>query len=93
MKNNDKISTNVDKNKKPTELLVNTRLFEWSSDTICYNDLLKLALGSIPADPNLNFSIQFEKAGSHKPSGVLKVDDCIKVKHKMVFHVLRCNQS
>lgn len=93
MKDINEKSADVDKKEKAIEIIVNTRPFQWTNKTICYNDLLKLAFGSIPTDPNLNFSIQFEKGGSNKPSGVLKIDDCIKVKHKMIFNVLRCNQS
>lgn len=93
MKNTSESSAEVDKKESPIEIRVNTRLFQWQNKSICYNDLVKLAYGTIPTDPNLNFSVQYEKGGTHKPSGVLKVDECIKVNHKMIFNVLRCNQS
>ncbi|WP_338357168.1 multiubiquitin domain-containing protein [Yeosuana marina] len=74
-------------------IIVNAREKAWNNEKISYEDVVKLAYGSIPDNPNVIYTIVYKNGVPSKPEGSLAKGAVIYVKNKMIFNVVPSNKS
>lgn len=74
-------------------VIVNAREKAWNNDKISYEDVVKLAYGNVPDNPNVIYTIVYKNGVPSKPEGSLVKGAVIYVKNKMIFNVVPSNKS
>lgn len=74
-------------------VIVNAREKAWSNEKISYEDVVILAYGNIPNNPNVIYTIVYKNGVPSKPEGSLAKGAVIYVKNKMIFNVVPSNKS
>lgn len=60
---------------------------------LSFDDLVRLAFGSLPPDDNVIFTITFRRGHGERPEGVLRPGQSVKVKEGMIFDVTATRRS
>lgn len=79
--------------KKTVTLIVNGTPHEWGKPTICFEDVVKLAYGTCDPNPNIVYTVTYDRGPKENPEGSMVKGDCVCVKDKMIFNVTRTDKS
>lgn len=74
-------------------VIVNAREKAWNNEKISYEDVVKLAYGNVPNNPNAIYTIVYKNGVPSKPEGSLAKGAVVYVKNKMIFNVVPSNKS
>jgi hypothetical protein len=74
-------------------LIVNAKEKPWSKNTISFEEIVKLAYGSISSNPNVIYTVNYVRGVSSKPQGSMIKGEEISVNNKMIFNVTQTNKS
>lgn len=75
------------------EIVVEATMHEWTKATISFDEVVALEFPNYLQNPNITFSVTYERGQGNKPEGVLVKSASVKVKKGMVFHVSETGQS
>lgn len=75
---------------QPTEIIVNTRQFPWTTNKITFEQVVELAFPGQPYDPQ---GTLVEYSRGHGPDHSLRAGQDVEVKNGMVFDVEPANRS
>ena len=78
---------------RPFHIVVNGQAKEWSNVKISFDDVIKLAFGSIPPNPNIVYTVTFKNASSEPPKGTMVKGDGVKVKNGTIFNATATDKS
>jgi hypothetical protein len=81
------------KEKKDFNIIINGRVQEVVDKVLSFLELVKLAFGSIPTDPNTCYTITYKRGQGNKPEGHLVEGEEVKLKRRMIFNVTQTNKS
>jgi Multiubiquitin len=73
-------------------IVVNGRPKQWLKAKITYDQVVELAGGNA-ADPNVIFTVTYDKGPRQNPEGSMVKGDKVRVKNKMVFNATPTNRS
>jgi len=79
--------------KKTVTLIVNGTPHEWAKPTICFEDVVKLAYGTYDPNPNIVYTVTYDRGPKENTEGSMVKGDCVCVKDKMIFNVTRTDKS
>ena len=82
-----------DKSKKTVEIIVNGTPHNVEKGKITYDEVVTLALGSVPSGEGIQVTVQYTKGHNDKPQGFLKEGQSVEVKDGMEFDVTDTNRS
>jgi hypothetical protein len=83
-----------DKPEKQTTIIVNGTEHSVPSDVVTFDQVVEIAFPGHPANPDIVFSVTFEKADSKPHQGTLATGGKVTVKkHGTVFDVTQTNRS
>lgn len=74
-------------------VIVNAREKAWSNEKISFDDVVKLAYGSVSTNPNVIYTINYKRGVPSKSEGSMVKGEVIYVKNKMIFNVTQTNRS
>lgn len=75
------------------ELTVNGTPKSWSKRTISYNEIVKLAYGDAPSNPNAYFTVTYKRGQGNGEQGNVAPGQEIKATNKMKLYVTASNKS
>ncbi len=78
---------------KEFTIIVNARKKEVSTKTSSFDQIVALAFGPVPADPNVIFTVTNRKGPHQNPEGTLTEGATVKIKDGMIFDVTKTNKS
>lgn len=79
--------------KKTLTIIVNGTPKEWDKHIICFEDVVKLAFGNYDPNPNIVYTVTYDRGPKENPEGSMVKGDCVCVKAKMIFNVTRTDKS
>ncbi len=74
-------------------VIVNAKPKPWVSDKISFDEVVALEYGTISANPNVIYTINYVKGVPGKPNGTMVKSEVISVNNKMIFNVTQTNKS
>ncbi|MGB1307449.1 MAG: multiubiquitin domain-containing protein [Oceanihabitans sp.] len=74
-------------------IIVNAREKPWNKDKISFDEVVVLEYGSIVANPNVIYTVNYVKGVPSKPNGTMVKGEVILVNNKMIFNVTQTNKS
>lgn len=74
-------------------IIVNAREKAWTNNTICFDDVVKLAYGEVSTNPNVIYTVNYKRGVPSKPEGSMVKGEVISVNNKMIFNVTQTNKS
>lgn len=74
-------------------IYVNTTPHEWPKGDITYEQVVKLEVPEYPQEPEITYSVKYQKGQGNKPAGTLAKGMSVKVKEGMEFSVSETGQS
>ncbi|WP_159076451.1 multiubiquitin domain-containing protein [Flagellimonas amoyensis] len=74
-------------------LIVNAKEKVWNKPFISYEEVIKLAYGSISTDPNVCYTVIYKRGPKGFEEGSLVKGQKVKVKQRMIFNVTATNKS
>lgn len=74
-------------------VIVNAKVKPWVNDKISFDEVVVLEYGSISANRNVIYTINYVKGVPNKPNGTMVKGEVISVKNKMIFNVTQTNKS
>lgn len=84
----------IDKSEKINLILiVNGRDKEWNDKEINFEEVVKLAFGSVNSNPNVCYTVTYKKGPGQNREGSMVQDDVVRVKNKMIFNVTSTDKS
>lgn len=78
---------------KEIKIIVNGTRHTVSTDVLTFEDIVELAFPGHPTDPNIVFSVTYDKAESKPHEGTLAPGGKVTVKNNTVFDVTQTNRS
>lgn len=81
------------KHDKLFTIYVNSKPKPWSEKKISYDQVVFLAFGEVPTDPNVRYTVTYSRGHSDKPQGTMVKGDEVRVKNEMKFDVQPTNRS
>ncbi len=78
---------------KEFKIIVNGTQHTVSTDVLTFDAIVELAFPGHPTDPNIVFSVTFDKAESKPHQGTLAPGGTVTVKNNTVFDVTQTNRS
>ena len=78
---------------KEYTIIVNGREREWTEKEISFDQVVILAFGSISTDPNVIYTVTYNRGEGNKPDGTMVKGDAVTVKNGMVFNATPTNRS
>jgi Multiubiquitin len=78
---------------KEFKIIVNGTQHTVSTDVLTFDAIVELAFPGHPTDPNIVFSVTFDKAESRPHQGTLAPGGTVTVKNNTVFDVTQTNRS
>jgi len=79
--------------KKTVTIVVNGTPHEWNKHTICFEDVVKHAYGAYDPNPNIVYTVTYDRGPKENPEGSMVKGDCVCIKDKMIFNVTRTDKS
>ncbi len=77
---------------KDFTIIVNAKEHLFQEDEISFEEVVKLAFGSISPDPNVAYTVTYKRGHGNK-EGSLSKGDVVKVKDGMIFNATQTNKS
>lgn len=81
----------MESDKKIVTIVVEGTPHEWPKDEITYEEVVTLEVPGY--NPNITYSVGYERAHGNKPEGSLSPSVSVKVKEGMIFRVSETGQS
>ncbi|MDG5789773.1 multiubiquitin domain-containing protein [Evansella sp. AB-P1] len=78
--------------KKGNSIIINGRIKEVDVKKMTYQEIIKLAFGSIEDNQNIVYTIKYSK-GKHEDKGSMVEGDVITIKEGMIINVTRTDKS
>ena len=78
---------------RPRTIIVNGEEKPWCDRKISFEEVVELAYGAEPSNPNICYTVTFKKAAGKRKQGVLVEGDKVKVKDGTIFNVKRTDKS
>ncbi len=78
---------------KEITIIVNGRKKEVKEKELSFAQIVELAFGSVPPNPNIVFTITYRPGEGHKPGGTLVEGETVKLKEGMIFNVTKTDKS
>lgn len=78
---------------KPITIIVNGEEKLFVGREISFSEVVELAFGAEPSNPNICFTMTFKKAAGKRKQGTLVEGGDVKVKDGTVFNVTRTDKS
>lgn len=78
---------------KQFKIIVNGTEETVSTETMSFDEVVNLAFPGHPADPNIVFSVTYEKAASKPHEGTLGPGGSVEIKNHTTFDVTQTNRS
>ena len=73
------------------EIYINSKLTEWTENTINYEQIIELAYPSLPKPYGL-FTVQYSRGHPDKRDGLLIMGESIKTKNRMAIGAVMTNR-
>lgn len=93
MKKSEKTKKEAPGQNKEFTIIVNAREKTFTGREISFNEVVKLAFGSISDNPNIVYTITYKRGKGNKPEGTMDEGDTVKVKEGMIFDVTKTDKS
>ena len=77
----------------PITIIVNGEEKPWCDRRISFDEVVELAFGAEPPNPNICYTVTFKNAAGKRKQGVLVEGDDVKVKNGTIFNVKRTDKS
>ena len=74
-------------------IIVNGEEKPWCDRRISFDEVVELAFGAEPSNPNICYTVTFKNAAGRHKQGVLVEGDNVKVKNETIFNVKRTDKS
>jgi hypothetical protein len=81
------------KHEKVYKIFVNTREKDVTTDTLTFEDVVKLAFGTVPTGDGILITVLFHHADQHPADGSLLPGQTVKIKNNTSFDVTQTNRS
>jgi len=81
------------RNTKMYKIFVNTREKEVTTDTLTFEDVVKLAFGTVPTGDGVLITVLYHHADQHPAEGTLLPGQTVKIKNNTSFDVTQTNRS
>lgn len=78
---------------KEITIIVNGRKKGVTEKELSFAQIVALAFGSPPSDPNIVFTVTYRPGEGHKPGGTLVGGETVKIKEGMIFNVTKTDKS
>ena len=78
---------------KNITIIVNGTQNTVSTEVLTFEAIVEIAFPGHPTDPNIVFSVTFDKAESKPHQGTLAAGGIVTVKNKTIFDVTQTNRS
>ena len=78
---------------KEHKIIVNGTLHTVSTEVLTFEAIVDIAFPGHPSDPNVVFSVTFDKAESKPHQGTLAAGGTVTVKNNTVFDVTQTNRA
>ena len=78
---------------KPITIVVNGEEKPYVGREISFSEVVELAFGAEPPNPNICFTMTFKNASGKRKEGTLVEGDSVKIKGGTVFNVTRTDNS
>jgi Multiubiquitin len=78
---------------KEFKIVVNGTLHTVSTEVLTFDAVVDIAFPGHPTDPNVVFSVTFDKADSKPRQGTLSPGGTVTIKNNTVFDVTQTNRS
>ncbi len=79
--------------KKIITIVVNGREKEWSEKEITFDQVIELAFGSLPSNPNIAYTVTYKRGEGNKPEGTMVKGQSVKVKDGEIFNATATDRS
>ncbi len=80
-------------NRKTLQITVNGTPHQWTSREITYDEIVKLAYGTLPSNPRTYFTVSYKRGQGNGEQGKIAPGQNFKVTNNMKFYVTSSNQS
>lgn len=74
-------------------IIVNARKHLWKQKEISFDEVVKLAFGTISEDPNIVYTVIYKRGPKENPEGSMVKGDTVKIKNEMVFNATLTDKS
>ena len=74
-------------------LIVNGRPKEWKEKKISFDQVVVLAFGKYDPNPNIVYTVTYDRGPHQNPEGTMVRGDVVRVKNKMVFNATATDKS
>lgn len=74
-------------------IIVNGREKQWPKPAISFEEVVELAFGPVPPNPNIIYTVTYKGGPGERPKGTMVKGDIIKIKEGMVFNVTATDKS
>lgn len=78
---------------KEFNILVNGAQKIITGKEITFKEVIELAYGSISEDPNVKYTVTYERGEGNKPEGTMVKSSIVKVKEGMIFDATETGRS
>lgn len=85
--------SNGDITNRVYKIIVNAALKEWKTNTISFEDLVKIAFPENSGKPNFAYTVTYAFGPKENPEGSMSKGDIVFIKNQMKFYVTATNQS
>ncbi|MCP9199244.1 multiubiquitin domain-containing protein [Gramella sp. GC03-9] len=75
------------------EITVNGTPKNWSKRTLAYDEIVQLAYGATPSNPNTYYTVTYKRGQGHGEQGKVAPGQEIKATNKMKLYVTASNKS
>jgi hypothetical protein len=75
------------------EIIVEGTPHLWTEERITYDQVVTLEVPDYSQNPQITYSVTYEKGPHENPEGILTKGDSVEVRNKMIFNVSETGQS
>lgn len=76
-----------------TVIIINAREHKWEQKVINFEEVVKLAFGSISSDSNVVYTVIYKRGPKQNPEGSMVRGDKVFVQSKMIFNATSTDKS
>ena len=76
-----------------TPIVINGRRVKVPGEFISYEEVVRLAYGTIPPDKQNDFTVTYSGGSRPKPEGTLAFGQSVKLRPEMIFNVTPADKS
>ncbi|PVY40871.1 multiubiquitin domain-containing protein [Pontibacter virosus] len=93
MNNTEQSKNDAPGQNKEYNIIVSGRPRTFKGKEISFNEVVMLAYGATPQNPNTAYTVTYKRGEGNKPEGSMDAGDVVKVKEGMIFNVSATNKS